>query len=122
MKAVLPLIVLSLAGISLQNASGASAVAWDGHSHMVSSYGGSLQQVERLVLDRCRRRYGPYVKILDATDIVGFGAIAVAHLDNRWIIGVSLGRRSASESETLAKKKCLRAGGVNPRIKWGWYG
>jgi hypothetical protein len=106
----------------MQNASAASAVAWDGHCHMVSSYGGSLKEVKREALDRCRHRYGPNAKILDASDIIGYGAIAVARFGPRWIIGVSLGRRSASESETLAKEKCLKAGGTNPRIKWGWYG
>jgi hypothetical protein len=122
MSAVMPLLFVLLADVLIQSAGAASAVAWDGHFHMVSSYGGSLKEVERQALDRCRRRYGPGAKILDASDVRGYGAIAVARLGARWIIGVSLGRRTATESEMLAKEKCLKAGGTNPKVKWGWFG
>jgi hypothetical protein len=101
-----------------------SAVASDGHGGLATAYGGPVQREKQRALDIARRKYGPNVRILAATDVTGYGAIAVARHPNGYgsIICPVLGRRSASEADTLAIKHCLKAGGTNPQVKWGWWG
>jgi hypothetical protein len=106
------------------DAKAGSAVAWDGHGGLATAYGGPVQREKQRALEVARRKYGPNVRILAATDVTGYGAIAVARHPNGYgsIIGAALGSRSATEADALAIKRCLEAGGTNPRIKWGWWG
>lgn len=115
-------VLLGLVGALIQNANAASAVASDGRGHMATVVAYSLRQAKDLALDRCRRRYGPSVRIFAASDVVGYGAIAVGRFGTHSVIGVSLGRPSAADAENRARARCLRAGGINPKVKWGWYG
>ena len=64
------------------------------------------------------------VRIVAATDIAGYGAIAVAlHPNGRGsILGVALGKRSATEADNLAIEQCLKAGGTHPKIIEGFRG
>jgi hypothetical protein len=63
------------------------------------------------------------VRLLAWTDETGYGAIAIArHPGHGWLIGISLGKRSATEANTIAIEKCLKAGGVKPRVRWGFFG
>jgi hypothetical protein len=122
MPLILRLIFLCLAVGWGHSATGGSAVAWDGHGHMVYSWGHPEKQAKIRALTFCRQRYGTEAKILASSDLTGYCAIAVARKGRGSVFAASLGRRSATESQMLAIKKCLKAGGTNPRIKSGWYG
>jgi hypothetical protein len=61
-------------------------------------------------------------KLIDSTDVVGYGSIAVARRATGAVIGVSLGRPSPVDAENRAKAKCLKAGGTNPKVRWGFKG
>src|ERR1700722_15497636 len=118
----LQLVLLCLMAGWARNGDCGSAVAWDGHGHMVYSWGHPEEQAKARALAFCRQRYGTEAKILASSDLTGYCAIAVARKGAGSVFAASLGRRSATESETLAIKKCLKAGGTNPKIKRGWYG
>ena len=89
-----------------------------------TAYGGPVEREKERALEVARRKYGPDVRILASSDVTGYGAIAVAHPANGRgsIIGVALGMRSATEANTVAIEKCLKAGGVNPQVKWAFRG
>lgn len=70
----------------------------------------------------CRLKGGVDPKLIDSTDAVGYGAIAAARRGSGSIIGVSLGRSSPADAENRAIEKCLKAGGVNPKVRWGFKG
>jgi hypothetical protein len=115
-------LLLSLGTFLSHSAIAGSAVAWDGRGHIVYSWGHPEEEARYRALAFCRQRYGTDARILASSALTGFCAIAVARKGSGSVLGASLGRRSASESELLAIKKCLKAGGINPRIKRGWYG
>jgi hypothetical protein len=116
------LALLGLVGVLIHNASGGSAVAWDGHGHLGISAGYSLGEAKQRALARCRRNGGVNPRILSATDVIGDGAIAVARRGTGSIIGVSLGRPSPTDAQNRAIKKCVGAGGTNPKIISGFKG
>jgi hypothetical protein len=108
---------------ALQNALGGSAVVLGPHNQLATAYGGPVKREEQRALAEARRRYGPNVRLLAATDVTGYGAIAAArHPNGNWVIGVSLGNRSATEADALAIDHCLKAGGINPQVKWAFRG
>jgi len=122
--AIVVALVTMTAG-AVENVRAGSAVANDGFGHLATAYGGPKRREEQRALAEALRKYGRGdFRIIAATDVTGFGAIAVArHPDGyRTIIGVSLGKRSATEADTLAIEKCLRAGGKNPQVKWAFHG
>jgi hypothetical protein len=109
----------------LQNVYAGSAVAVANNGQrtiIVKSYGLPQRIAEQHVIDICHREGGANAKLLASSDVVGYGAIAVAREGNGWVVGVSLGRRSATESDIRAVKACLKAGGTNPKVKWGFRG
>jgi hypothetical protein len=110
-------ILLGIGVLTAQNSKAGSAVAWDGHGHVAYSYGRSMEVEEQRVLDLGLPRYGPSLRILAASDVSGYGAIATARIGTRWVYGVVLGRRTKAEAEQMAIERCLKAGGVNPRVK-----
>jgi hypothetical protein len=114
--------LLYVVAILAHSANAGSAVAYDSHGHMVYSWGHPEKEAEAKALAYCRQRYGSEAKILASSDLTGYCAIAVARKGAGSVFAASLGRRSATESQIIAIKKCLRAGGTNPRIKSGWYG
>ena len=82
-----------------------------------------MKREERRALAEARRKYGGNVRLLAASDVTGYGAIAVARQPGHgWIVGVALGRRSATEANTLAIEQCLKGGGIKPQVKWGFWG
>jgi len=109
--------LLSVAASAAEDSKAGSAVAWDGHGHLAYSYGRSMEVEEQRVLDLGRPRYGPSLRILAATDVPGYGAIATARVGTHWVYGVVLGRPTKVEAEQMAIQRCLKAGGVNPKIK-----
>src|ERR1700722_10082575 len=108
--------------ILIQSARAGSAVAWDGHGHLVHSAGYPLKIAKERALRICRRRFGASARLLASTDVVGDGAIAVARRGTNWVIGISLGRPSPADAENRAIEKCLQAGGIKPKIRWGFRG
>jgi hypothetical protein len=115
--------LLSFALLDAQNAQAGSAVAIGPHNHLVYSYGHSKKIDEQQALELARSRYGENVRILAASDVTGYGAIAVAHHPNgNWVAGVSLGRPSAADAANRAIEHCRRAGGTDPRVRWRFRG
>jgi hypothetical protein len=114
---------LVLIVVGLQNASAGSAVATDDHGHLATSFGLPKDVAKRHVLDIVRKNGGG-ARILAATDISGFGAIAVGHHANGHgsIVSVALGRQSATEADMQALRNCIQAGAVHPKIISGFRG
>ena len=110
--------------LAAEKANAGAAVAVAAHLQLATSYGGPIQQVKQRALSVARKKYGGNVRILAATDRTGFGAVAVARPPNGvgWIVGVALGRRSATEADALAIEQCRKAGGIKPQVKWGFRG
>ena len=109
--------------MTYQSVDAGSAVAMEPrHGNLATAYGGPMQREEERALAEGRRRYGPDVRIIAASDVTGYGAIAVARFGKRIIVGVALGKRSAAEADTLAIEHCLNAGGTNPKVRWGFRG
>jgi hypothetical protein len=121
-KAVALFVLLGLASTALHSVHAGSAVAWDGRGHLVHSAGYPLDIAKERALRICRLRYGANARLLASTDVVGDGAIAVARRGADWVIGISLGRPSPADAENRALDKCLRAGGANPKVRWGFRG
>jgi hypothetical protein len=69
------------------------------------------------------RRHGPNVRILAASDVTGYCAIASGSRREftgpreRWVCGVALGHSTREEARRFAIEQCLKAGGINPKIK-----
>lgn len=116
------LVLLGPAILAVRNARAGSAVAVGPNSQMVYSYGHSKELDKQRALEMARDRFGPNVRILAATDIYGYGAIAVAHHGIGWVTGVVLGRQSAADADHLAIEQCLKAGGINPKVRWKFKG
>jgi hypothetical protein len=114
----------SLFVFGLTNANAGSAVAVGPHHQLATAYGGPMAREEKRALDNARHRYGANVRILAESDVNGYGAIAVARHPNGygWIIGVSLGNRSATQADRLAIDHCIQLGGRNPQVKWAFKG
>jgi hypothetical protein len=115
-------LVVGLSAILIQNAGAGSAVAWDGLGHLVYSYGRPVKEAEQRALAICRHRYGGNVRLIASSDVVGDGAIAIARRGNSSVVGVALGHRSPLEAEILALRQCLKAGGTDPKVRWGFKG
>jgi hypothetical protein len=122
MKRILLLALMGFTAALMQNTNAGSAVAWDHHGHMFYTCGESQKDAEEHVLYLCRRKGGVDAKLIGSTDAVGYGAIAVARRGSGSVIGISLGRPSPADAENRAKEKCLRAGGINPKVRWGFKG
>jgi uncharacterized protein DUF4189 len=116
-------VLLGLTVILIQSTRAGSAVAWDGHGHLGASAGYPIQEAKQRALKRCCRNGGVNPRILGATDAVGDGAIAVARgAAGGSVIGVTLGRPSPADADNRAVEKCLKAGGINPKIICGFRG
>jgi len=118
------LALLGLVGLAIRNASAGSAVVWGPHGHVVYSFGHPKEIAKQRALDEARRKGWVNVRIVAATDITGYGSIAIARHPNGYgsIIGVALGKRSTTEADTVAIEQCLKAGGTNPKILRGFRG
>jgi hypothetical protein len=124
-SALFRLALVCMAVAAIKNANAGSAVVTDGHGHLITSFGQPSKEIAKEhALETARQRYGATVRLLAASDITGYGAIAVARHPNGHgsIIGVALGKRSATEADTLAIEQCLKAGGTNPKIIRGFSG
>jgi hypothetical protein len=120
------LFLLALLGhaiLTVHNVQAGSAVATDGLGHNIYTCGHPVELAKKSVLELARRN-GWHARIIASSDVTGYGAIAIA-LDpsgHGSLIGVALGRRSATEADTLAVELCAKAGGINPKVRWGFRG
>jgi hypothetical protein len=116
--------LIVLVGTAYQPADAGSAVAWDGKSELSTAYGGPVEREKSRALETARHKGGTNVRIVAATNVTGYGAIAVAYKPSGHgsVIGVSLGNHSASEAEAQAINDCLKAHGKNPKVRWRWRG
>jgi hypothetical protein len=122
-SALLALALIGVIGVATPRADAGAAVAWDGGSHLGTAYGGPISVAEQRALANCRRKGGSNARIFAATDVKGFGAIALGRRASRGsVLAVALGKRSATEADTVALEHCRKAGGINPKVKWGWRG
>jgi len=113
----------SLALLTGQNSQAGSAVAIGPHNHLVYSFGHSKEVDERQALELARARYGANVRLLAASDVTGYGAIAVArHPNGNLVAGVSLGRPSATDAANRAIEQCRKVGGIDPKVRWRFRG
>jgi hypothetical protein len=126
-NALLALALLTAAGLLTGRAEAASAVAIDDHGHLVHSKGQPTREIAiEHVVDGARQLYGPHanVRLIASSDVTGYCAIAVASKVNGhgYLVGVSLAKRSQAEADNMAITHCLKAGGVDPKVKWRWHG
>jgi hypothetical protein len=114
--------LLGMCALAVQNAQAGSAVAHGSNGYLVASVGQSVEVVKQRAIEICRRKGGVNVRIIAATDVFGYGAIAVAAKGAGSVIGVALGKRSATEADAIAIDQCLKAGGSGPKIIRAWKG
>ena len=111
-------VLLGLFALVAQSASAGSAVAWDGHGHVFSPVGYSVNVAKQRAIEIAHQRYGGSFKLLAYSDVAGYGAIAIARngRGSGSVIGVTLSGASAPEVENRSLEKCRNAGGINPKI------
>src|SRR6516225_4573624 len=111
-------VLLGLAALAAQSAGAGSAVVWDGHGHVFSSVGYSVNVAKQRAIEIAHQRYGGSFKLLAYSDVAGYGAIAIARngRGSGSVIGVTLSGASAPEAENRSLEKCRNAGGINPKI------
>jgi hypothetical protein len=115
--------LVCVAFAAIQNASAGSAVVTDGHGHLITSYGQPSKEIAKEhALETARQRYGANVRLLAASDVNGYGAIAVARKGSGLVNGIALGRPSRADAEHRAIELCLRGGGTDPKVRWEWRG
>ena len=116
-------VLAAIAVIAIQRAGAASAVAHDFNGHTVYSKGQASKTVAiQHALETARSRGWKDAMIVAATDVTGYGAIAVARKGRGSVIGITLGRPSRAEAENRAMEKCLKGGGTEAKIIKEWYG
>jgi hypothetical protein len=106
----------------IEPASAGSAVAVGRNLHFVYSFGWPKQVAEQRALEICRRKGGVDPRIIDSTDIAGYGAAAISYEGDHWILGVATGHPTWLGAEHEAIEQCRERGGTNPEIKWEWKG
>ena len=116
------LALLSMVVVAMQNANAGSAVANDGHGHIVYSYGQPKAMAIQRALETARPHGGVDARIIAASDVTGYCAIAVARKGNGSALGAVLGRPSRADAEHRAIEVCLKGGGTYPEIKSRWRG
>jgi hypothetical protein len=122
-SALFRLALVSMVVVAIQNANAGSAVVTDGHGHLITSYGQPSKEIAKEhALETARHRYGANVKLLAASDVTGYGAIAVARKGSGLVNGIALGRPSRADAEHRAIELCLKGGGTDPKVRWEWHG
>jgi hypothetical protein len=115
---------LAVACLFVRWANAGSAVAIGSNGRLGTAAGWPVEEAKQRALKICTRNGGLNPRILASTDAVGDGAIAVARQEHGkgWLISVSLGRRTAVEAQTRAIEQCRKAGGSDPKVRWGFRG
>jgi hypothetical protein len=122
-SALFRLASVCVAVAAIQNANAGSAVVTDGLGHLITSYGQPSKEIAKdHALKTARQRYGANVRLLAASDVTGYGAIAVARKGSGLVNGIALGRPSRADAEHRAIELCLKGGGTDPKVRWEWHG
>jgi hypothetical protein len=117
------LVLVAMTVLALQRVEASSAVANDGHGHTVYSTGQPTKAIAiQHALLTARQRYGTDARIVAATDVTGYSAIAVARKGRGSILGITLGRPSQADADNRAIGKCLKAGGTDVQVRWRFNG
>jgi hypothetical protein len=117
------LALLSMAVVAMQSANAGSAVANDGHGHTVYSKGQLTKAIAiQHALETARTHGWVDARIIAASDVTGYCAIAVARKGNGSVLGAALGRPSRADAERRAIEICLKGGGTDPKVRWEWHG
>ena len=116
------LLLAGLAVIAIQRASAGSAVAYDFRGHTVYSFGHPKAVEIHRALDLARRHGWADARIIAASDVTGYGAIAVARKGHGSVLGAALGRPSRADAEHRAIEVCLKGGGTDPKVRWEFRG
>ena len=115
-------VLMGLTALALRQAKAGSAVAIDDNGRLSISFGHSKEFDEETALE-LGRRHGPNVRILAASEVSGYCAIASAPRRqfttprDSWVYGIALGRATREDAVRLAIEQCLKRGGTNPKIK-----
>ena len=114
--------MLSMSVAAFQSANAGSAIATDGHGNTVYTFGHAKAVEIRRALEMARMHGLTDARIIGATDVTGYGAIAVARKGTGSILGTVLGCPSRAEAEHRAIEGCLRGGGTDPKVRVEWHG
>ena len=122
-SAIFRFILVGMTVAGLQHLEAGSAVANDGLSHTVQSYGHPKTVAIQRALEVARLHGWTDARIIAATDKTGYGAIAVAaHKGGGSVVGVSIRNGSQAEADTKAIENCLKANGFDARVRWRFRG
>ena len=121
-SALFRLTVLSIALAVIQNTNAGSAVAHDRHGHTVYSFGHPKTVAIERALGMAHSLGWADARIIAASDVTGYGAIAVARKGNGSVLGAALGRPSRADAEHRAIEVCLKGGGTDPKVRWEFNG
>jgi hypothetical protein len=72
---ILRIDLFASAVLGVKEAEAGSAVAIGPHNQMATSYGYPEEIAKQRALELARRRYGPNVRLLAASDVTGYGAL-----------------------------------------------
>ena len=106
---------------AIDRAGAASAVATDGHGHVITSAGQVTEELAKYdALTTARRKFGASVWVIASSRRMGYGAIATANRANGHgsIVAAALGQPSQAMADAIAVRQVLKGGGVDPQVRW----
>jgi hypothetical protein len=118
---LLRLALAAAALVAIERAGAASAVATDGHGHLVTSAGQVTEELAKYdALTTARRKFGASVWVIASSRRTGYGAIATADRANGQgsFVAAALGQPSQAIADSLAIRQVIKWGGVNPEVRW----
>jgi Domain of unknown function (DUF4189) len=122
-SALFRLALVSVGVVAIQSANAGSAVAHDPHGHTVYSKGQPTKAIAiRHALETAHNNGWADARIIAASDVTGYCAIAVARKGKGSVLGAVLGCPSRADAECRAIEICLKGGGADPKVRWEWYG
>ena len=122
-SAIFCLILVGITVAALQRLEAGSAVATDGHGHTVYSSGHPKAVAIQRAMETARLNGWTDARIVAATDVTGYSAIAVGSKGkNSSVLGIVLGRASREDAEKRAIEECFKAGGTDVQVRWRFNG
>jgi hypothetical protein len=122
-NAILRLILVGMTVAALQRLEAGSAVANDGLGHTIYSFGHPKAVAIQSALETARLHGWTDARIVAATDVTGYSAIAVGSKGkNSSVLGIVLGRTSREDTEKRAIEECSKAGGTDVQVRWRFNG
>ena len=100
--AIFRLALVCMTVVAIQRANAASAVAIGSNGYLSSAARSSLEDAKQRALEICRSHGGIDVRLVASSAGTGYCAIAVGRKGHGVVYGIALGKRSATEADTLA--------------------